>query len=91
MTLTFPRSFFPYKTEVHFVSFLFKTDIKPTGDFSHNWFDAQDHCLGQGLTIDKGKSIQPYWTGVYRRLTPWINILGQYYLLVFLMNNKCYK
>lgn len=54
---------------------LFK-DIKPTGDFSHNWFDAQDHCLGQGLTIDKNKSIQPYWTGVYRRLTPWINILG---------------
>ncbi|XP_052693386.1 uncharacterized protein LOC128171648 isoform X2 [Crassostrea angulata] len=54
------------------------TDIKPTGNFSHNWFDAQDHCLGQGLTIDKDKSIQPYWTGVFRRLTPWINILGCY-------------
>lgn len=46
-------------------------DVKSTEDFSHNWFDAHDHCLGLGLTIEKTKSNQPYWTGVYRRLTPW--------------------
>lgn len=41
-----------------------------------DWFDAQKQCLGPGLTIEKHKSNQPYWTGIYRRLTPWINILG---------------
>eukprot|EP00105_Crassostrea_gigas_P038717 XP_019922865.1 PREDICTED: uncharacterized protein LOC105328445 [Crassostrea gigas] len=54
------------------------TEIKPAGDVSHSWFDAQNQCLGQGLTIEKDKSDQPYWTGVYRRRTPWINILGCY-------------
>uniref|UniRef100_A0A8W8NWV7 WSC domain-containing protein n=1 Tax=Magallana gigas TaxID=29159 RepID=A0A8W8NWV7_MAGGI len=54
------------------------TDIIPTGDFTHSWFDAQKYCLGQGLTIDRDKSDQPYWTGVYRRLTPWIKTLGCY-------------
>lgn len=54
------------------------TDIKPSADFSHNWFDAQNQCLNHGLTTKKDKSSQPYWTGVYRRLTPWINILGCY-------------
>lgn len=53
------------------------TDIKSTGICSHNWFEAQEHCLGHGLTIEEDKSDQPYWTGVYRRMTPWINILGQ--------------
>lgn len=72
-------------TLVHFVSFVFFTDIMTTDDFSHNWFDAQNHCLGQGLTIYKDKSGKPYWTEVYRRLTPWINILGQHHLIVFLM------
>lgn len=59
-----------------FISVLFQTDINSTDDFPLNWFDAQNHCLGQGLTIERDKSDQPYWTGVYRRLTPWINILG---------------
>lgn len=56
-------------------------------DIAHNWFDAQDFCVGNGLTIEKEKSGQPYWTGVYRRLTPWIKILGQttlFYLLVYI-------
>lgn len=57
--------------------FLFLTDVKPAGEVPHNWFDAQKQCLNHGLTIEKDKSDQPYWTGVYRRLTPWINILGQ--------------
>lgn len=51
-------------------------------DISHNWFYAQNHCLGRGLTIEEDINDQPHWTGVYRRLSPWINILGQY-LLVF--------
>ncbi|XP_065944798.1 uncharacterized protein [Magallana gigas] len=54
------------------------TGIKPAGDVSYSWFDAQRQCLGRGLTTEKDKSDQPYWTGVYRRLTPWINILGCY-------------
>ncbi|XP_052693383.1 uncharacterized protein LOC128171646 isoform X2 [Crassostrea angulata] len=54
------------------------TDINSIDDFPLNWFDAQNHCLSQGLTIEREKSDQPYWTGVYRRLTPWINILGCY-------------
>eukprot|EP00105_Crassostrea_gigas_P005969 XP_011419741.1 PREDICTED: uncharacterized protein LOC105322619 [Crassostrea gigas] len=54
------------------------TDIKPTEDFLYNWFNAQYHCLGRGLTLEKDKSDQPYWTGEYRRRTPWINILGCY-------------
>lgn len=51
-----------------------------TGDYprAHSWFHAQNHCLGQGLTTEEDKDDQPYWTGVYRRLTPWINILGCY-------------
>lgn len=63
---------------IYFVLFLFWTDINPTGGFLNSWFDAQRYCLGQGLTIERDKCDQPYWTGVYRRLTPWINILGQY-------------
>lgn len=51
-------------------------------DFTHNWFDAQDVCVGNGLTIKREKSGQPYWTGVYRRLTPWIKLLGQNTFLV---------
>uniref|UniRef100_A0A8W8NMZ7 WSC domain-containing protein n=1 Tax=Magallana gigas TaxID=29159 RepID=A0A8W8NMZ7_MAGGI len=54
------------------------TDSKPAGDVSHSWFDAQRQCFGWGLTTEKDKSDHPYWTGVYRRLTPWINILGCY-------------
>lgn len=54
------------------------TDINPTGDLPNNWFHAQSYCKGQGLTIERDKSDQPYWTGLYRRLTPWINILGCY-------------
>lgn len=61
------------------------TDVKPTEHFSHNWFNAQEFCLGQGLTIDREKSDKPYWTGVYRRLTPWIKILGQTTLFYFLV------
>lgn len=49
-----------------------------TDAFSHDWFDAQNHCLGHGLTIERNKSNHPYWTGAYLKLTPWINILGQY-------------
>lgn len=33
--------------------FLVKTDINPTGDFSHNWFDAQKQCLDYGLTVER--------------------------------------
>lgn len=73
-----------YSTLVSFVSFLWWSDIKPADDVSHNWFDAQNQCLNHGLTIEKDKSDKPYWTGVYRRLTPWINILGQYLLHFFL-------
>eukprot|EP00105_Crassostrea_gigas_P033959 XP_019918107.1 PREDICTED: uncharacterized protein LOC109617186 [Crassostrea gigas] len=54
------------------------TDINPIGDFQYSWFDSQNQCLDQGLTIERNKSDPPYWTGVYRRLTPWINILGCY-------------
>nr|XP_034321979.1 uncharacterized protein LOC109619625 isoform X2 [Crassostrea gigas] len=54
------------------------TDINPTGDFQHSWFDAQNRCVGRGLTIERVNSDQPYWTGRYRRVTPWINILGCY-------------
>lgn len=54
------------------------TDINLTDNFQHSWFDAQSHCIGQGLTIERHKSDKPYWTGKYRRLTPWINILGCY-------------
>lgn len=60
-----------------FVSF-FCSEINPTGDLPNNWFHAQSYCKGQGLTIERDKSDQPYWTGLYRRLTPWINILGTY-------------
>lgn len=60
----------------HFFLF-FLTVVKPAGEVPHNWFDAQKQCLNHGLTIEKDKSDQLYWTGVYRRLTPWINILGQ--------------
>lgn len=63
--------------------FSFWTDIKPKEDF-YNWYDAQDHCLGRGLTLEKDKSGQPYWTGEYRRRTPWINILGQYQFILVL-------
>lgn len=59
-------------------SFFFCSDINPTGDLPNSWFHAQSYCRGQGLTIERNKSDQPYWTGLYRRLTPWINILGQY-------------
>lgn len=62
--------------------FLFLTDIHSAGNFVHNWFDAQNQCLNHGLTTEKDKSNQPYWTGLYRRLTPWINILGQYFFLL---------
>lgn len=65
------------------VPFQFWIDINPTGDIPRSWFDAQSHCVGQGLTIEKDKSDQPYWTGVYRRLSPWINILGQYVFAFF--------
>uniref|UniRef100_A0A8W8NY72 WSC domain-containing protein n=1 Tax=Magallana gigas TaxID=29159 RepID=A0A8W8NY72_MAGGI len=66
-----------------FYLFLFSTttlftDINPTGGFPHSWFYAQGYCVGQGLTLERDKSDQLYWTGVYRRLTPWINILGCY-------------
>lgn len=54
------------------------TDIKPTTALFYNWYDAQDHCFGRGLTLEKDKSDQPYWTGEYHRRTPWINILGCY-------------
>lgn len=66
-----------YSTLMNFVSFLLWSEIKPAGNVSYSWFDAQKQCLHHGLTIEKDKSDQPYWTGVYRRLTPWINILGQ--------------
>lgn len=69
-----------YPTLMNFVSFLLWSGIKPAGDVSYSWFDAQRQCLGRGLTTEKDKSDQPYWTGVYRRLTPWINILGHYLL-----------
>lgn len=59
------------------------TDIKPTEIFSHTWFDAQEHCLGQGLSVEGHNSDKPYWTGFYRRLSPWINILGQYHPFSF--------
>lgn len=71
-----------YNYELCFFSF-FLTDVKPADDVSHNWFDAQKQCLGQGLTIEKDKSDKPYWTGVYRRLTPWINMLGQYSFFLY--------
>lgn len=54
------------------------TDIKPLKTFTYNWYEAQNHCLGHGLTIERNKSDQPYWTGLYRRQTPWINMLGCY-------------
>lgn len=61
-----------------------------TGDYprAHSWFDAQNHCLGQGLTIEEDKDDQPYWTGLYRRLTPWIKILGQYQCLFSFLISK---
>lgn len=49
----------------------------------HAWFDIQEHCLGQGLTREEDKSDQPYWTRVYRRLTPLITILGEYLFVFF--------
>lgn len=76
------------------ISVLFQTDINSTDDFQLNWFDAQNHCLSQGLTIEKDKTDQPYWTGVYRKLTPWIKTLGLYqfdilyHLYIFLLNIK---
>lgn len=82
MTVTFP-SRISRKLTVQFMSCLFWKETKPTREFTNNWFDAQDKCLGHGLTIDIDKSNQPYWTGVYRRLTPWINILGQYLFVFF--------
>lgn len=69
-----------------YLSFLFLTDIKPTEDFLYNWFEAQYHCLDRGLTLEKDKSDQPYWTGEYRRRTPWINILGQYQFIFFIIS-----
>lgn len=68
---------------IHVVSFLFWTDIKSTDEISHDWFKAQNHCFDRGLTIEKNRSNQPYWTGIYSRLTPWINILGQCLLFFF--------
>lgn len=62
----------------NFVSLLFSADIMSMDDISHDWFDAQNHCSGRGLTIERDINDQPYWTGVYRRLSPWINILGKY-------------
>ncbi|XP_078340571.1 uncharacterized protein LOC111106908 [Crassostrea virginica] len=42
-----------------------------------NWFEAQKQCRGKGgLTIKKNMSDQSYWTGRYRRITPWIKIKG---------------
>lgn len=73
-----------------YVSFLlfFFIDIKSAGDVSHNWFDAQNQCLDHGLTLEGDKSEQPYWTGVYRRLTPWINMLGQYHLFTCIISEQ---
>lgn len=72
--------------------FLFLTDINSTGNCLHNWFEAQDRCYGHGLTKEEDKSHQPYWTGVYRRMTPWIKILGPQFIVfsihsVFYQNN----
>lgn len=83
-------SLFWYSTLMNFVSFLLWSDSKPAGDVSHSWFDAQGQCLGMGLTTEKDKSDQPYWTGVYRRLTPWINILGHYLLFFSSVNISFY-
>lgn len=80
-------SLFWYSTLMNFVSFLLWSDSKPAGDVSHSWFDAQKQCLHHGLTIEKDKSDQPYWTGVYRRLTPWINILGHYLLFSLFLSS----
>lgn len=80
-----PGSFPKYLILIHIISSLYSTDVKPTEHFSHNLFNAQEFCLGQGLTIDREKSDKPYWTGVYRRLTPWIKILGQTTLFYFLV------
>ncbi|XP_078309855.1 uncharacterized protein LOC111110411 isoform X3 [Crassostrea virginica] len=42
-----------------------------------NWFEAQEQCRGRdGLTMSKTKSNQSYWTGTYKRITPWIKIIG---------------
>lgn len=76
-----------YPTLMNFVSFLLWSDSKPAGDVSHSWFDAQRQCLGRGLTTEKDKSDHPYWTGVYRRLTPWINILGHYLLFSLFLSS----
>lgn len=83
MTVTFPSRISRKLTVIQFMSCLFWKETKPTRELTNNWFDAQDKCLGHGLTIDIDKSNQPYWTGVYRRLTPWINILGQYLFVFF--------
>nr|XP_022300692.1 uncharacterized protein LOC111108899 [Crassostrea virginica] len=42
-----------------------------------NWFEAQKQCRERGgLTIKSNESDQSYWTGRYRRITPWITIKG---------------
>ena len=46
-----------------------------------NWFEAQKLCRERGgLTIKRNKSDQSYWTGKYRRITPWIKIKGLYHV-----------
>lgn len=74
----------------NFVSLLFSADIMSMDDISHDWFDAQNHCSGRGLTIERGINGQPHWTGVYRRLSPWINILGKYLSATYITGKYSY-
>ena len=54
-----------------------------------NWFEAQEQCRGRdGLTMSKTKSNQSYWTGTYRRITPWIKIIGLYQYFIILVSER---
>ncbi|XP_062568021.1 uncharacterized protein LOC134230272 isoform X2 [Saccostrea cucullata] len=48
---------------------------------SWNWFEAQQHCSNSNDTLKTSgvilNSVQ-HWTGVYRRYSPWIKLLGCY-------------
>ena len=54
-----------------------------------NWFEAQQQCRERGgLTIQRNKSDQSYWTGRYRRITPWIKIKGLYHYLIIILSER---
>ncbi|XP_062586872.1 uncharacterized protein LOC134248494 isoform X2 [Saccostrea cucullata] len=60
---------------------IYNVDITNCIQNSWNWFEAQQHCSDSNDTLKtSGVTLNSdqHWTGVYRRYSPWIKLLGCY-------------